>query len=692
MAGPAATVVATFKPCEQYKYRVELPPTVDRRTRAAMRRQALLEVNEKFLECTRRYQELGWFEGANFAFTDSRQSPSDSKSEFLHSLQCLKLVELAALHFRENMAPGDEAHGRLILEVSLPYRLRKGLEILCESLELEELKDPAIVGAKGRNTRIGGIYRAARDTANPFSNQPVTSLESFRSAIYSRLSPLPPLRRVVNIGLKMLVGAVGTIPLVCRVAFNFYYRETASRLLARLDTSRNVFAYFDHRSGRTDDVPAYLRWKFGPDFSTGPPAGFTVIPFSHLSKPGHPYSFSAMAWAYRALKRMEKAPQDGCLLVNYLVPVPKLLELRLIRSDQRRRVRRELSALFVAADDFISRQIYKEFIGTLNQGTAFGLEVSQSYQALFSLVRPGVVLQADALSKTARHFTARATINGSRVVYVADRICTSLRTSNQLIRTEGDNPHIPHRFVVFDEVTRDELLRQGIRADRIHAYWRNFSSSTPSPVSQSKNSQVLIFLQAYSDHIGGMIRLGEEIVKHFPELEVVYQEHPDFRVCDKVKASIESRFPGRLRFLGIGESANSGNTVALVTGYSTAVVPGIMAGLPLIWLRRQIDNSVYGEAYLDRIGFAADKPGDVFAILDRLLKHDPATLAAAGTATEQAKVIFAPPSPGEGRTLPQAVVEALNESFAEIGASGRASLRTCSSMDDGSLVCPLPGN
>ena len=91
-------------------------------------------------------------------------------------------------------------------------------------------------------------------------------------------------------------------------------------------------------------------------------------------------------------------------------------------------------------------------------------------------------------------------------------------------------------------------------------------------------------------------------------------------------------------------------------------------------------------------GFAADKSEDVFAILDRLLKRDPEILAAAGTATEQARGIFAPPSPGEGRTLPQAVVEALDESFAEIGASGRASLRTCSSMDDGSLVCPLPEN
>jgi hypothetical protein len=670
----AATVVAVVKPCEQYRYRVELPRALDRKVRADIRRRALQEVNDCFLGCTRTYQAMAWLGASNISFADSRHSPSDSKSEFLHMLICLKVIDLSYRHYREHPPAGETPPFAVEVEITLPTSARKGVIKLCEERGMELVrKDDIVVRALGR-VRIGGEYRSSQHGGIPFALQPIKYVETLRSIVARRVAPLSWLRRPVHLLFRAWILLLWPIPIAARAVFSFYYRAAAARVLKRLDSPANVFIYFDLRLGRNRDIGAYMRWKYGTAFSPGTPNRYSCIPFTHIARPAHAYSFGAMVWAYQSLKRMETDPLSGCVVVNYLVPASRLLEVHFLRGDQRRKVRRKLVELERDAGDFFPQIIYKEFIASLDLNHGFPVEVSTCYDAFFGALAPGVVVQADAVAKTARHFTACARRLGSRVVYVADRICTSLRTSNQLIADGGDNPHFPDRCVVFDQVSKDEFVRQGMVADDIHSYDRNFAAETgaPSGPSESGKMFVVILLQAYEDNIGGMVRLGEEIARKHPELTVLYQEHPNFPVCRRVKSGLLKEMPGRLRFLEPREPVDFAKTLALVTGYSTAAVPGVLHGVPLIWLRRQIDNSIYGEAYLQRIGFAADKADEVNSILKRLLSRDPTTLEACVAATAEARAIFTPSSAQAARTLPEALAQAINDSFAEIAAAAPA--------------------
>lgn len=664
----AAIVVAVVKPCEQYRFRVDLPKTLSREVRSDIRRRALQEINDCFLDCTRIYQAMAWLGASNLSFANTRHSPSDSKSEFLHLLICLKIIALSLIHHQANPPAGESPPYAVEVETTLSFSSRKGLLKLCEECGMELVRMPDTAARVRGQMRIGGAYRRTRRLINPLSIKPIKGLEIARRWMIGRLTRWPWTRRGVDALMRAFIFVFWPIPVAARLVFSFYYRATAARILARLDGPQNVFLFYDLRGKR--DLESYWRWKYGTTFYSGTSETAAYIPFRHIARRGHSYSLTAMIWAYQALKRMEKDPLTGCVVVNYLIPAPRLLEVQFLRNGHRRKVRRNLVELERTAPNFFARAIYKEFINALDLNRAFPVEVTACYDTFFGALAPGVVVQADAIAKTARHFTASARRRGSRVIYVADRICTSLRTSNQLITDDGDNPHLPDRCVVFDQVSKDEFVRQGMAAEDIQSYNRNFTAelSTPSE-ERPEQPQVVILLQAYEDNIGGMVRLGEEIARKRPELTVLYQEHPNFPICPRVKLGLLQEWPGRLSFLEAGGSVDFATTLALITGYSTAAVPGVLAGVPLIWLRRQIDNSVYGETYLNRIGFAADKADEVNSILKRLLRRDPATLEACIAATAEAKAIFTPSSALAARTLPEALAQAINDSFAEIAVA-----------------------
>lgn len=664
----AAIVVAVVRPCEQYRFRVDLPQTLDRAVRSEIRRRALQEINDCFLDCTRTYQEMAWLGASNLSFADSRHSPSDSKSEFLHLLICLKIIDLSLIHHQTNSPTGEPSQYAVEVETTLSFSSRKSLLKLCDERGVEMVRMPDTAARVRGQVRIGGAYRTARRLINPLSIKPIKGLEIARRWVIGRLTRWPWLRRGVDTLTRTFIFLFWPIPVAARLIFSFYYRTTATRILGRLDGPRNVFLYYDLRGKR--DLEAYWRWKYGTTFYGETAEAASYIPFRHIARRGHSYSLTAMIWAYQALQRMEQDPLTGCVVVNYLIPAPRLLEVQFLRNGHRRKVRRNLVELERTAPDFFIRAIFKEFINALDLNRAFPVEVGACYDTFFSALAPGVVVQADAIAKTARHFTASARRCGSRVIYVADRICTSLRTSNQLITDEGDNPHLPDRCVVFDQVSKDEFVRQGMAPENIQSYNRNFAAEPNNPSEGAPvQRQVVILLQAYEDNIGGMVQLGEEIVRKHPELTVLYQEHPNFPVCDRVKLGLLKEWPERLSFLETGGSVDFATTLALITGYSTAAVPGVLAGVPLIWLRRQIDNSVYGEAYLNRIGFAADKADEVSSILKRLLRRDSATLEACIAATAEAKAIFTPYADQAETTLPEALAQAIHESFAEIASA-----------------------
>jgi hypothetical protein len=661
-------VVAVVKPCEQYRFQVEPPLELDKATRVEMRSRALSEANATFLECSRNYQAVGWVGIANVAFADTRTSPSDSKSEFLHSLISMKLIELCVSRFQADSEAGDGARPVLLIEAALTWTTRRLLEKLCEELGIGMRHEaPAASGLLPR-PKIGGAYRPRREGGGAFVLWPIKRIEDFRSGVLRRLSGRRLMKKPFNRLMQIIILLLWPLPIVARVVFSMIYQMMAVSLLKKLDGPKNVFVYFDLRLGKNRDVASYLRWKFG-DLSEASP-GATLIPFSHLARPGQAYSFAAMRWAFGSLRKMGSRPLEGCVVVNYMIPPWLLLKVQFRRCAQRRTKRKRLRELHRQAPDFLASHIYEEFILALDQCNAFPIELSRCYKRFFDTLTPGVVIQADAASKTARHFTACARHRGGRVVYVADRICTSLRTSNQLISHEGDNPQIPDRCVVFDQVSRDEFIRQGMAGNSIHTYHRNFAVGRESgTVGKAGRSQVVILLQAYEDNIGAMVRVGTEIISKMKGVDVIYQEHPNFPLCVRMRARLRASHPKRLRFLDPGEPLDYQRTLALVTGYSTAAVPGVLQGVPLIWLRGQIDNSVFGAAYLDRIGFAADKSAEVISLLKRLRRKEPRMLRACGLAGEAAREIFIPACGPAGTALTDALRTAVEDSFGEIAAA-----------------------
>ena len=669
---PETLVVARVIPCEQYRFRIKLPGTIDRQVRASLRRQALQEVTATFLDCTRQYQAIAWVGVANVAFMHSPSSPRDSKSKFFHLLICVKLVELSIQHFR-NLQPKEAAveYG-VAIETALPVEGRIAFRNL-----RKEFGVSLLIAAPGETKplgRVGGEFRAKENSAARFAPQPIKAIHDFRSDVARQLADRRHLRQWAKNVIYYIGQLFWPMLIIARVLFTLWYRPVAVRLLKRRDSPRNILAYFDGREGRSRDVSSYVKWKYGSALDSTVETGSSLIVFSHLIQPGNAYSVSAMRWAYQTLRDMKRQPCEGCVVVNYLISPSFLLKLHFRRKRQMKRKRGRLIRMKRETSDFVSRMIFAEFVSTLEETNAFAIEVSKGHQQFFNLLSPGVVVQADALAKTARQFTACSRKAGNRVIYIADRICTRMRTSNQFIADEGSNLHFPDRTVVFDQVTRDEFVRQGIPEEKIYSYCRNFSlASTANPGAaeekKAKQKQVVVFLQDYSDSMGAMIRVGLEVAARFSSLHVIFQQHPNFPVCEKAKNKILLDSPGRLHFHQPGEVLEYSRTVALITGYSTAVVPGVLQGVPLIWLRRLIDNSVYGEDYLKRIGFAADSAADVVVIMKRLLQRDAESLRECAVATTEARAIFTPPSAQEGRSLASALQQALSESFDEIAAS-----------------------
>jgi hypothetical protein len=522
--------------------------------------------------------------------------------------------------------------------------------------------------------RIGGSYRAAQPERQPFQHQPIQKLGRMRMAA-KRFTAIPLLGSLAAAVLRGGALAFWSFSFTARGLFSIYYRRQVCRVMKKQQREKNLHLYVDIRGGRDSDVRNYLWWKYGREIASDPPGATAIHPFTHLSRPGQAFSLSSMIWAWHSLKRMMAVPEEGCVLVNYLIGPVEQAKLRRTRILERQRIGRLLSGMRNEAASLIETMIYSEFRTALRASNAFALEIAACYDAYFSILPPGVVIQADAVAKASRQFTASARYRGGRAIYIADRICTRLRTSNQLIGDESANLHLPDHFIVFDQVTRGEFLRQGVAEERIHIYQRDFGaggepSAGDGPISRD---QVVVFLQAYVDNIGAMVRTGLEIARRMPKLEVIFKEHPNYPICEKMKSELLREIPDRLRFLPAREAPQLSRALAMVTGYSTAAVPGILQGVPLIWLRRQVDNSVFGEEYLECIGFAADETHEVLTLLKRLMRQDPPTLEACSHAREQVAAIFTHHEGVPASSFSEALDRAIKDSFLEIPATRRQS-------------------
>lgn len=665
----APIVIGTLAPCEQYKFRVVLPDTFGDSMQEEIHRAALLETNNTFLECTRNYQAVSWAGMANLAFTDTRSSPRDSRSNFLHVLVCLKTLEISFQRLREIDPDATPEGFTVAVGTHLPREFRKKLLRACAHWEIGQPALPDAQNPSLRSARIGGEYRPLREGNDMFYQETAASIRQVRVNAFRKLSGRPFLKKCVDFAARLATSIVHTCHATLRLGFNGYYRMVAMRILKRMDGPRNIFLYFDARLGRNREVDGYLSWKFSDEFTGLFREGVSPIPFTHLARPGDAWSRAGMRWALDSLRKMEEQPLSGCLVTNYLITPWALLRMRARKRTVGRSVRKQLRETLAQNSDFISQLMYEEFISSAN---AFAMEVTKGYHDFFGRFAPGVVIQADALSKGARHLTACARQLGFQVIYVADRICTRMRTSNQLIADEGDNPHFPDRCVVFDEVSRIELVRQGLAGDHIYHYHRNFKVGRVEQLRKrpSKFHKVIIFLQDYCDNMSAMISVGEELVRTLPNIKVIFQEHPNFPVCEHARTRLVKNGHQRLRFLKPREAVNYDEVLAMITGYSTAAIPGVLDGVPLIWLRRQVNNSIYGEDYLRRVGLAADSNVEVLSLIRLLIARDPEILSACMAAGKAAGEIFCPPDEHAERSLSAALEHALEDGFAEIASRG----------------------
>ncbi len=333
---------------------------------ASLRRRAFQETNTAFLDCTSRYQAVAWVGNANLSFTDTRSSPHDSQSEFLHLLFCLKLVELA-----EPTA----------VTVNTPLRseARRAFAALCRELGVPMFASPGV--APIYKARIAGGFRSASTGAKPFTHEPLRRLDDLRAAVRRRLRDRSIGGALAEGFLQAVMGLLFPLPIAARMVFSVWYRAAALRHLRRADGSANRFVYFDLRLGRNRDVAAYVRWKFGD--ALGPDA----IPFTHIARTCNGYSLKAMRWAASALRG------SGCVTVNYLIQPGALVRLYFQRRRETQRVARELGGMKMAAVDFLSRWIFAEFAANLRHTNGFALEVAAGYEEFFGAVRPGVVVQ-----------------------------------------------------------------------------------------------------------------------------------------------------------------------------------------------------------------------------------------------------------------------------------------------------------
>ena len=661
-------VVAVVKHCGQFRYRVELADGFDDAQRTLITRRALLETTETFLACTRDFQSIAWIGTANLAFAHFRYSPQDCKSNFLHGYVCLKMLELSFTQQKEK-----SAKLAIRVEVTLPESFRKDLKWLCKKYGVEMQISPE----PSAKTSGESDPRGAQADHGAFIPELLRKVETIRTSIFRKSKGRSPYKRLVRAGMDGLVRCAWLYHICLRVAFHCYYRAALKRAVRRMGTTDKVFLYFEIRSGRNREVGSYLEWKYSAEFLARL-RNSSPIPFAHLSNKAAPYSREAMSWARRSLRQLETDPSHGCVVANFLMSPRKLLKSHLSKPPERKGMRKRLKEMAAANDDFLATLFYEEFRSSISVTQTHVVELAECYRELFGAMEPGVVIQADAIARGARQFTACARRRGGQVIYVADRICTRLRTSNQLIADEGDNPHLPNRCVVFEEISNQELIRQGFAADHIYHYHRNSGAleDAPTRLDAPPRRDILVLLQAYTDNMGVMISAGVEILRNHPDLRVILQEHPHFPVSGDTKSRLLQEMPGRLRFLARGEKVDYAGILAMITGYSTAAIPGVLLGTPLIWLRREIDNSVYGEAYLGPIGFAADSTGEVLEIVARLRERDPQTVAECAAAVVAVREIFSSSSGHLYQSLAGALDQALSDSFSAMAArSGGAVAR-----------------
>lgn len=666
---PATQYVATISPCPQYGYRVELTDEISCEIRDGIYRRAVEEMTETYLECLRNFQDLAWFGVANLAFAHGRLSPQDSQSKFIHELVSLKILELA-------FAGAKCAKPAVKIESRIPKKFRTYLKSLGPTCDAqvtplpiltarpEEEQPPETETETETEIEVG----AGSGGFEGFEPEWLIKILRIQSRAIRKVKNIPLLNWLTRNVFTVLRLSVRFLLTCRRVIFHFRYRAVFQKVMAHTDGKKKVFLFFESRSGRNREVESYLQWKLSKEFLDNLQDEIAVVPFTHFHRSEANCSRSAMTWAMDSLQRMISDPADACVVANFLIPPWRVFTNRFGRKKRLREVRNRLSQLMQVTNDFLAGRIYQEWRAALHGMDGPTRELGYAYCELFNSSDPGVVVQADALTRGARQFTVCARRANYQVVYVADRICTKLRTSNQLVPSEIGNSHFPDRCVLFDTISRDELARQGFPLEKIHLYHRRFSAGVQpdKPIVPLEPNIVLVMLQAPQDHMEAMLETGAEIARADSSLTVVFQEHPHFPVKPVIRAKLLQEMKHGLHFLQQGKKIHPAEVLVTITGYSTAVIPFVLQGVPLVWMRQQVGNSIFGEDYLTRIGIPSDSTQETIALVRGLRSGRADLLAVTAAARIAAQEIFEPSEKILNRPIAHAVREAVDACFADL--------------------------
>lgn len=230
---------------------------------------------------------------------------------------------------------------------------------------------------------------------------------------------------------------------------------------------------------------------------------------------------------------------------------------------------------------------------------------------------------------------------GITTVAVAPHHYSTSRVTNSYSDNEiesGRSGGLPDQFAVFEPRSATTLEEQGIPPERIDVAHDKVAAeaggvdgsnsnggrdgdTTAPPISIPKEPPIWVFvpLQEPTDDIG----LGEPLAhasNAFPEIKFVIKTHPFFSPDGRLFEDLEDD-----AFVVAKSDASLSDLIdacdICVSVYSTATIPALKKGLPVVWVPFASPNHVSSDL-TDEVGIRADDPQDFANVLEGLVRDE----------------------------------------------------------------------
>lgn len=516
----------------------------------------------------------------NLLWSNTFTLGSDSMNRELHLYVCEEAVRWAFEHRR----CGIDERPTIVCAVALPAHARNLFGEICAELGIELMlhpeKEPLSLA---RNSELSAAWRARSPSAGSRQSQGADRRE--RHDLISYL---------------LLQCSIGTIARACHSAITpDWWSGIAwihTKPLLSADTRRfepetwTKWRLSKASQGYIDGMQRRLFYEFQP-LRRSPP-------------------LTSFATALRLLLRGFRSRERGAIALQVAAPARHLPR----RLREARRIRSQLMlctenlaednagpGLRMLTDRLRERFTTAEILSIL--------DARSGAASLWGQPQRAVAVQADAISKESRLWTAVARQSGVPVVHVADRILGWRRLSNAPQndeRFDTRDPSLPDIVGVFDTVSLEALNSWGFPRERVQLL-SDVGANKPDGITGQGQQGVLgLYLQAYIDDLTRMIEVACDAARDAGLVKVVLRPHPHFPISSSaVKELANRRWPEITLEVSTGHEDRAANAQWLASGYSTALLEPALHGRAVIWLRGVVRNEWFARDLTDRVGFVA---------------------------------------------------------------------------------------